>query len=117
MLKVDLEGAFSKSTGCSLNGFVVARNVSIYLLLSSLPLLYKLNTVIMLTNNSTMENETKLDRSERGAAIFLAILYPVYTNKMARGCHSTDDFSLIEAPIHSKLAEQSKDACGYPNLE
>ena len=64
MLKVGLEGIFSKSTGCSINGFVVAGNVSIYLSLSSLPLLYKLTVVIMLTNNSMMENETKLDRSE-----------------------------------------------------
>ena len=64
-----------------------------------------------------MKNETKLDRYERGAAIFLAILYPAYTNKMVKGCHSTDDFSPIEALIHFKLAERSKDTCGYPNLK
>ena len=57
-----------------------------------------------------MENETKLDRSERSAAIFLAILYPAYTIN-GEGCHSTDDFSPIEALIHFKLAKRSKDTC------
>ena len=64
MVKVGLEGVFSKSTGCSLNGFVIAGSVRIYLSLSSLPLLHKMTAVVMLTNNSKMENETKLDRSE-----------------------------------------------------
>ena len=117
MVEVGPELVYSKSTCSSLNGLLIAGNVSIHLLTGSLSLYYTTTAVIALKNNNTMENRTKLDRSEQHVAIFIAILYPVYVNKVARGVCSTDDFSSIEVRIHFKLVERSKDTCGYLNSE
>ena len=85
------------------DGLLIAGNVSIHLLTGSLPLYYMTTAVIALTNNNTMENETKLDGSEQHTAIFIANLYSAYVNKMAREFCSNDDFLQIEVQIHFKL--------------
>ena len=113
MVEVSPELVDSKSTHRSVNGLLIAGNVSILLLTRSLPLYYKTIAVIALTNNNTRENKTKLDRSEQHAANFIAILYPAYANKMSRVICSTDNSSLIEVRIHFKLVERLKDTCGH----
>ena len=70
MVEVSPELVDSKSTHRSVNRLLIAGNVSILLLTRSLPLYYKMITVIALTNNNMRENKTKLDRSEQHAANF-----------------------------------------------
>ena len=69
MVEVSPELVYSKSTHSSVNGLLIVGNASVHLLTGSLPLYYTTTAVIALTNNNTMENETKLDRSEQHTAI------------------------------------------------
>ena len=70
MVEVGPELVYSKSTCSSLNGLLIAGNVSIHLPTGSLPLYYTTTAVIALINNNAMENEMKLDRSEQHAVVF-----------------------------------------------
>ena len=63
-----------------------------------------------------VQNETEFVPVKAEQPFLIAILYPVYIDKMASQLHSTDNFTAMEAQVHLKLAKHSKKTCDYLNL-